>query len=132
MNFDKSSAIVSVGIPLEFETIDHGVAEFSLYKSTVGESTCKMLQSGNDPCMGYPQKFTIVVEAVQKFFDTLVHIVETFTIREPKASQVMNPCRHFFFGNGGKLLSFPCPEIDFLERIFFFWGKSSCFRDFFG
>lgn len=119
MNFDKSSAIVAIGIALEFETIDHGVAEFSLYKSTVGESTCKMLQSGNNPCMGYPQKFAIVVEAVQKFFDTLVHVVEALTIREPKASQVMNPCRHFVFGNGGKFLSFPCPEIDFLECVFF-------------
>lgn len=120
VNFDKSSAIVSVGIPLEFKAIDHGVAEFTLYKSTVRESTCKMLQCCNDPCMGYPKKFTIVVEAVQKVFDTLVYIVETLTIREPKASQVMNPCRHFFFGNGGKLLSFPCSEIDFLERIFLF------------
>lgn len=120
VNFDKSSAIVSVGIPLEFKAIDHGVAEFTLYKSTVRESTCKMLQCCNDPSMGYPQKFTIIVEAVQKFFDTLVHVVEALTIREPKASQVMNPCRHFFLGNGGKLLSFPCPEIDFLERIFLF------------
>lgn len=119
VNFDKSSAIVSVGIPLEFKAIDHGVAKFTLYKSTVRESTCKMLQCCNDPGMGYPQKFAIVVETVQKIFDTLVHIVETFTIREPKASQVMNPCRHFVFGNGGKFLSFPCPEIDFLECVFF-------------
>lgn len=120
MDFGERSAEMSFGVAFEFELGHHGVAECPFHENVVRKSAGEVLQGGNHAGVADPEKFALVVQAVQEFFHALVDIEEVLAILESVASEVSCPPGHFLTGNFRKVLAFPVAKVDFDDLVTLF------------
>ena len=128
----ERAAVVPVLIAVQLEARHHRVAELAFDEVFVGQPAGEVLQGGDDARVRDEQELAVVVELVGKRFDPLVHVKETFPVREAEPAQVLQPGVHLATRDGGQLLAFPRPEVDLLDGVRLFDWEPCCLGYLFG